>query len=56
MAIALNTLPPKYVVTPKGHLYSKIETLQRQNDVDLIAAITKGAMIVSRMPRHDDEA
>ena len=54
MAIALNALPPKYVVTPRGHLFSKIDTLRQQNDVDLISAITKGATIVSRMPRHDD--
>jgi len=53
-AIALNSLPPKYVVTRKGQLYAKLFTLQQQFDVDIIAAITKAAVIVSRSPRHDE--
>jgi len=54
-AIALNSLPPKYVVTKKGQLYTKLYTLQQQFDVDIIAAITKAAVIVGRAPRHDVE-
>jgi len=56
MAIALNALPPKYVVTEKGELYSKLSTLRQQFDVDIIAAITKAAVIVGRAPRHDEKA
>ena len=52
-AIALNSLPPKYVVTRKGHLYTKVYALQQQFDVDIIAAITKAAVIVGRSPRHN---
>lgn len=52
-AIALNNLPPKYIVTEKGELYSKIGTLQQQFEVDVIAAITKAAVIVKRRPRHE---
>ena len=51
-AIALNSLPPKYVVTKKGQLYTKLSALQQQFDVDIIAAVTKAAIIVSRNPRH----
>ena len=51
-AIALNTLPPKYIVTEKGELYSKISALQQQFEVDVIAAITKAAVLVKRNPRH----
>jgi competence protein ComFB len=54
-AIALNSLPPKYVVTQKGKLYTKIYALQNQFEVDTISAITKAAVIVSRNPRHDIE-
>lgn len=54
-AIALNSLPPKYVVTEKGELYSKIETLKQQFEVDVVAAVTKAAVIVKRNPRHEDE-
>lgn len=52
-AIALNSLPPKYVVTRKGQLYTKLYSLQQQFDVDIISAITKAAVIVNRNPRHD---
>ena len=54
-AIALNSLPPKYVVTQKGQLYAKLTALQHQFDVDIIAAITKAAVIVNRNPRHASE-
>ncbi len=53
-AIALNSLPPKYVVTKKGQLYTKLSALQQQFDVDIIAAITKAAVLVGRSPRHDE--
>lgn len=51
-AITLNSLPPKYVVTKKGQLYTKLYSLQQQFDVDIIAAITKAAAIVAENPRH----
>ena len=54
-AIALNSLPTKYVVTRRGTLYTKLEGLQQQFDVDIIAAITKAAVIVNRNPRHNAE-
>lgn len=52
-ALALNDLPPKYVITEKGELYSKINSLRQQFEVDVIAAITKAAVMVKRSPRHD---
>ncbi|MGI6778178.1 MAG: late competence development ComFB family protein [Acetivibrionales bacterium] len=52
-AIALNDLPPKYIVTEKGELYSKLNSLKWQFEVDVIAAITKAAVLVKRSPRHD---
>jgi len=51
-AIALNRLPPKYIVTEKGELYSKANTLIQQFEVDVIAAITKAAIKVKENPRH----
>lgn len=51
-AIALNDLPPKYIVTEQGELYSKVNSLRNQFEVDVIAAITKAAVIVKRAPRH----
>jgi competence protein ComFB len=52
-AIALNDLPPKYIVSEKGELYSKINALKQQFEVDVIAAITKAAVLVKRNPRHE---
>ncbi len=52
-AKALNDLPPQYFVTKKGEVYSKINNLKTQFEVDVIAAITKAAVIVKRYPRHD---
>jgi len=54
-AIALNSLSPKYVVTRRGQLYTKLGTLRQQFEVDIIAAITKAAVIVGRNPRHDTD-
>jgi len=52
-AIALNDLPSKYIVTEKGELYSKINALSQQFEVDVVSAITKAAVLVKRRPRHD---
>jgi len=53
-AKALNDLPPRYVVTPKGEVYSKINNLRNQFEVDVISAITKAAVLVKRNPSHDE--
>ena len=52
-AIALNDLPPHYIVTEKGELYSKINTLKQQFEVDVISAITKASVIVKKSPKHE---
>ena len=54
-AIALNDMPPQYIVTEKGELYSKINSLKQQFEVDVIAAITKAAVLVKRKPRHENK-
>jgi competence protein ComFB len=52
-AKALNDLPPQYIVTRKGEVYSKINNLRSQFEVDVISAITKAAILVKRYPSHD---
>jgi competence protein ComFB len=54
LANVLNKLPPKYVVTRKGQLYTKLASLQHQFDVDIITAITTAASIVGANPRHEE--
>ncbi|CCQ95987.1 Late competence development protein ComFB [[Clostridium] ultunense Esp] len=52
-AIVLNNLKPKYVVTDKGELYGKVDTLDYQFDADLIKEIVKAVNIVGAEPRHE---
>ena len=49
---ALNQLPPKYVVTAEGTVYSKLDTLSVQYETDMLNALFQGAKLVSENPRH----
>lgn len=53
-AIVLNALPPKYVVTREGEMYTKVNLLSLQYEIDAITEMTKAAKIVSAFPRHGD--
>jgi competence protein ComFB len=55
LAYALNNLPPKYVVTTKGKLYAKLNTLEGQFETDIIRIIMDAAIRVDQTPRHDDD-
>ncbi|MDF2840413.1 MAG: Late competence development protein ComFB [Clostridia bacterium] len=52
MAIALNDIPAKYVVTDTGELYTKLSELEQQFEVDVETAIIKAALLVSKSPKH----
>ena len=52
---ALNRLPPKYVATYLGEVYSKLDTLSVQYDADLLNAIYQAAQIVNENPSHKSE-
>jgi len=52
MAITLNNLPTKYVVSEVGELYTKIKELEQQYEVDVETEIIKAAMMVSKNPKH----
>jgi competence protein ComFB len=52
-AIALNNLPPRYVVTPKGASYARADLLEVQKYVDVIGAVTKAIKLVKEHPRHN---
>jgi len=51
-AIALNNLPPRYVVTDKGILYSKLNEMEFQFEVNVETEIIKAAVIVGKNHRH----
>nr|WP_319488246.1 late competence development ComFB family protein [uncultured Caproiciproducens sp.] len=50
---ALNRLPPKYVATYEGEVYSKLDTLSTQYETDMLNALFQGASIVSKNPHHN---
>ena len=53
MALALNDLPAKYVVTDMGELFSKLRELEQQFEVDVEMAIIKAAIFVGKNPKHN---
>jgi len=53
LACALNNLPPRYIATKKGHLFSKLEAMHTQFDADIITALSNGIAKVSANPFHD---
>lgn len=53
-ALALNNLPPRYVVTDKGKTYTKVKTLEQQFETDIITAITQAVEKVAHAMRHGE--
>lgn len=51
-AIALNHLPPKYVVTEKGELYERANNLNLQFEADVVKEVAKAIEKVNRKPQH----
>ncbi|MBP1579168.1 MAG: late competence development ComFB family protein [Oscillospiraceae bacterium] len=52
-ALALNKLPARYVSTHNGELFSKLNSLVRQNSVDLNIAVAEAIACVSKKPSHN---
>lgn len=55
-ALALNHLPPKYVVTDKGYVYTKVNELESQFKADVTVAVTNALKTVRKNPRHEKES
>lgn len=51
-AKALNELPPQYVVSQKGEVFSEFN-LRSQFQVQVISAVSEAAMLVKARPHHD---
>ncbi len=52
LALALNKLPPKYVVSEKGAVFSKAQSFTTQSNVDVVGAITDAINKVKGRPNH----
>ena len=53
MALALNSLQPRYSVTRQGAVYVKLNILEQQFSTDVLSAIVKGAMTVQESQHHE---
>ncbi len=53
VAIALNHLPPRYVVTEKGRIFAKVSMLDQQFGADVLSAIVRAIEMVKEHPRHE---
>ena len=51
-ALALNSLPSRYVVTEIGEVFKKAEFFYRQSEVDIMAAILEAVAKVKEKPQH----
>ena len=51
-AMALNKLSPKYVVTSKGRVYTKLNELEFQHRADILKEVTKAIEFVRVNLKH----
>lgn len=51
-ALALNNLPPKYVVTESGEIFAKTQLLNQQFKTNAVVEILKAIEIVKNNPHH----
>ena len=52
MALMLNTLKPKYVVTDTGALYAQLDEFEPQNKIDFMTIMSQSCEMVKKDPRH----
>ena len=55
VAMTLNRVEPKYVVSSKGNVYGRVNLMNSQSDADIVKEITKSMTIVGESPRHDEK-
>jgi len=54
-ALALNKLPPRYVVSVSGDVYSHFDAMNVQTQVNITAAIAAAIRIVRESPHHSEQ-
>ncbi len=53
MALALNQLPAAYFVTKKGELFTALDAIYLQNQINAKVAVMRSIGLVRKNPRHD---
>ncbi|MGI6153648.1 MAG: late competence development ComFB family protein, partial [Christensenellaceae bacterium] len=51
-AYALNHLPPKYIASTSGDVFTRVNTATTQFQADILTAIVQAIDMVSKHPRH----
>jgi len=52
-AYALNHLPPKYVVTDRGHIFTKLQEMETQFNADVTREVFKAIEFIRGHKRHE---
>lgn len=52
MAVALNRLPPRYIATDKGEIFTKVSFSRVGGKAEIIASLIHGFELVGKQPRH----
>jgi competence protein ComFB len=52
MVCALNRLPPKYILSDKGRMFTKLQESDVQAQADVIKELTKAIIRVTKNPQH----
>ncbi len=51
-ALALNKIPPRYVVSNKGESYGRADLLAMQSGLDVLSVVLEAVKMVQQKPRH----
>lgn len=52
-AYSINHLPPKYVVTDKGHIFTKLQEMETQFNADVTREVLRAIEFIKKHKRHD---
>ena len=55
MALALNNLRPKYIVSVNGEVYSRYDAMKAQLQADVVMTIMNAIAVINKCPRHEEE-
>ena len=55
LALALNSLPTKYVTSDAGKQYIQLETYKKQFETDVEIALMRASLTVKGSPNHDEK-
>lgn len=53
-AYVLNRIPPKYVATEKGALYTKAANMNPDMEAQILVEVIKASDIIEKNPRHQE--